>query len=908
MGDTSASGKVVAEDVTVVVLDPQVVDRRLRAAHFYAVKGIRCVFAPCGESGLQPDHLLSTLKQLETPYVVLTCGSDFVFPEMLSVAQGLLSQSPEMQMVQGYSLGYQARNCSVRYYRLPQASVVHSGMDARERIACFANGNLQAWRAVMRRETLESALGLLPTGMTIDAWLVALSYALLTASQVGLIDCTSGLVECSQTSFDLAARDQEVADLVREIRQWDADTQGVCHDDEDYLLLRAFVDQTYPGAKSDVLFTSAWRQDASQPEREFERRQFVELPYYSARVSANLTAAEFLLHAWPTDTAHIRALEGGWVQTHQLLQPQPHDTTQSVLNRLWQAYQLNPFNVSVCRRLLEWSGSSEDLQRVSSLNAWLARLVELPPLDTDRLLKSTPSGKALATIEAEVPDNNTREHIARYLANNRSGEITIVVLDTHNNNDLLQQTFDSILVSGVQSFRIVVLKIGKLPAITTPRDTLHFIKVSADNKLSHLNLLMREASSEWVLLLEAGDLLCTGGGLRLQIELAAGSECMAIASNDVQRDEEGLLFGIERPGADLDLLRSRPDAMSKHWVVRRTAVLEIGGYSEQYPEAYEFDLLLRLVERYGLGSLAHMDTYLVLGRKPAITLKTEAVTCLNRHLGQLGYSGQVSDQGEGHLTIEFRHATTPLVSILICVGNDRAGLQELLDSVFQRTRYPRIEVLLVCAEDAREYCAEQLRGYTSKVRMITSPRGASQTEMFNRAVSQATGEYFVLLSSRCLVLTPTWLEVMLNHAERPEVGVVGARLVDVKGRVTHAGYQLMDGGGVSAPWLGLSGTSLGDELGMREVRKCQAVDSDGMMIRRDVFERCGPLRPVGVASIDFCLRVASEGLLVLSIPDAQLINETIALPSQEQVKAVFAVWPVMFGGQGRNSWFDNIDC
>ncbi|MFG0831067.1 glycosyltransferase [Pseudomonas sp. CJQ_7] len=909
MGDTSVADKFVVNDVTVVLLDPQSADQWRRATHFYNAAGVRCVSVPSGSNNLQPAHLQHVLKQVETPYVVMTYCSDFVFPEMLLAAQNVLGQSPDTQMVQGYALGYQPSRCEVKYYRLPQAAIVHGAMGARSRVAAFAGGNLQAWRAVIRLEALESALGFLPAGLAIDEGLVALSYALITSGVVQLVDCTSGLIEILPADSDLAGRDQVVADLARKLSQWDVDAQGFCADDEGYVLLRAFVDQTYLGGEADALFTSVWRQDASEPERVFKPRQYVELPYYNARVFADLTAVEFLLHAWPAGDAQVRALEGAWVQIQDLLKPQPHDTAQSVLGRLWQAYRLNPFDASVCRHLLESATSVGDGERASSVSAWLNRLTQLPAFDTDRLLKLTPSGKALAAIEEEVPDNATKEQIASHLGRHKNAEVTIVVLDAQEGNHELQRTFDSILVSGVQNFRIVVLKAGELPAITSPQDTLHFVKVSAQSKLSHLNQLMRDTSSEWLLLLEAGEVLCAGGFLRLQVELAAGPQCMAIAANEVQRDEEGLLFGIQRPGADLDLLRSRPDAMSKHWVVRRTAALEVGGYSEQYPDAFEFDLLLRLVERYGLECLAHMDSYLVIGHKPPAALKAGAIACLNRHLGELGYRGQVSDQGEGHLNIEFRHATTPLVSVLICVNDNFEQLPAMLDSVFQRTRYPRFEVLLVCENVAVAHCSLLAQGYATKVRIISAPQGVSQPEMLNLAASQAVGEYVVMLSNHCFVQTPTWLEVMLNHAERPEVGVVGARLVDGQGRITHSGYQFQQGGIVATPWQGFAAKDLNGELGMREVHKCQAVASECMMVRRAVFEHCGPLLSEGVASIDFCLRVALEGLLVLSLPEATLINEAITAPSREQTQVLSRAWPAAFNAcnQDDASWFDYLD-
>jgi GT2 family glycosyltransferase len=44
-------------------------------------------------------------------------------------------------------------------------------------------------------------------------------------------------------------------------------------------------------------------------------------------------------------------------------------------------------------------------------------------------------------------------------------------------------------------------------------------------------------------------------------------------------------------------------------------------------------------------------------------------------------------------------------------------------------------------------------------------------------VEQANGDHIVLLNNDTEVLDGGWLEAMLEHSQRPEVGAVGARLL-----------------------------------------------------------------------------------------------------------------------------------
>lgn len=893
MGNRSGEKKWPRSDVTVLMLGHEDEAYRARVAHFYEAHGIpwQCVEPCAGDDG--QAALRQALTQVDTPYVVLAQDSDVVLADMLDTAVNWLQTHPDEQMVQGYALGYRPGNSVVTYYKIGEAVTDALAADPRTRIDRHAVSGLQAWRAVVRREALALALASLPAALMTDEWLVALSYGLLTNGSVKVLDCTGVLIECAASVRDQVAREQTLSDLVRTLRQWDAQQKSVCADDEGFVIVRKLVHNTFAGGEIVQLFGSSWTRIAAEPTRHFEPRQFVELPYYTARLFKQLTAWEFLVHACPVGQDHTNALEGVWLQVHDLLQTQASDTADSLQHRYAQALALYRFSPHVCRLLLAAFDIQGDDASARELQDWLARLESVVSIDVESRLSSTPSGKIIEAIIEATPDAAGKQRIARHLASRQVPEIAIVILDLEDNNDALQRTFDSILASGLQNFRIVVLKNGPLPAVTAARDALHFIKVTPDNQVSHLNQLLCQSSSEWLILLEAADLLCPGGALHLQVELAAAPECLAIAANEVQRDANGRLLSVVRSAGDIDLLRSRPDLMSKHWLVKRQAVLDVGGYSEVYRQALEFDVLLRLVESQGLECLSHLDDYLVIGQQSDGAITDQASSSLQRHLSQLGYQAQVSDQGEGRLHVDFRHSTTPLVSILLCAGTDFIRLQACLTSVVQRTRYPRYEVVVACTADTAEECARALKGFGPKVRQVNLENGCAEQRLLNEAAAKARGEFLVLLSSRCQVVTPAWIEALLNQAARPEVGVVGARLVASDGAISHAGYELLSHREVRSTWHGVQQATARD-LGMREVRRCQAVSADCLMVRREVFQQCETLLPVNAADIDLCLRVADAGLLVLSTPHAQLSSEVVPAWREEQIQPFFDHWPKIF--------------
>ncbi|MNF63870.1 hypothetical protein D3C84_455830 [compost metagenome] len=147
------------------------------------------------------------------------------------------------------------------------------------------------------------------------------------------------------------------------------------------------------------------------------------------------------------------------------------------------------------------------------------------------------------------------------------------------------------------------------------------------------------------------------------------------------------------------------------------------------------------------------------------------------------------------------------------------------------------------------------------------------------------------------MVTPAWIEALLNQAERPEVGVVGARLLASNGVISHAGYELLASREVHSTWLGLK-QATARELGVREVRRCQAVSADCLMVRRDVFEHCTKSLMVDCSDIELCLKVAEAGLLVIGSPHAQLFNEAVPTLAEEQIQSLFNQWPMAFYRQG----------
>src|SRR5439155_19408791 len=94
----------------------------------------------------------------------------------------------------------------------------------------------------------------------------------------------------------------------------------------------------------------------------------------------------------------------------------------------------------------------------------------------------------------------------------------------------------------------------------------------------------------------------------------------------------------------------------------------------------------------------------------------------------------------------------------------------------------------------------------------------------NRAAAAADGDHLLLLNNDIVVITPDWIEAMLEHSQRPEIAAVGARLLYPDGHVQHEGIV-----------VGRLHVAANVNMGWRVVREVSAVTGACLMTRRAVF-------------------------------------------------------------------------
>ncbi len=387
---------------------------------------------------------------------------------------------------------------------------------------------------------------------------------------------------------------------------------------------------------------------------------------------------------------------------------------------------------------------------------------------------------------------------------------------------------------------------------------------------------------DWVLMVDAGDRFTPSGLPMLALQLRDAPQCRAVAADALAQTDAGDLTPLFRPDFNLDMLLSCPATMARHWLFRRDVFLGAGGFDPAYAQAPELELLLRLIETGGLDGLAHVHEPLLITHAPPLANNAHELAAIAKHLRARGYDNATVDAAlPGRYRILYGHPAQPLVSIIVPTKDQFVLLERCVSSLLEKTAYPHYEILLVDNGSTDPSACAWLDGLAAlgeeRIRVLRHPQPFNYAAMNNLAAREARGDYLVLLNNDTAIVQGDWLDALLNHAQRPEVGVVGAKLLYPNGQVQHAGLLLGLHGMAGYPFSGAEADAPGYMHRLEVDQNYSAVSAACLMVRRALYDELGGMDaeafPLICGDMDLCLRARAAGYLTVWTPHAMLLHE-----------------------------------
>jgi GT2 family glycosyltransferase len=398
------------------------------------------------------------------------------------------------------------------------------------------------------------------------------------------------------------------------------------------------------------------------------------------------------------------------------------------------------------------------------------------------------------------------------------------------------------------------------------------------------NQALAMARGEYVALLDHDDALTRDALFESARAIVKHNPDVLYSDEDIV-DERGRAHTAHlKPDYSPDLLLAH-NYITHLLVARRDLVSRVGGFRSAYDGAQDYDLILRLVEQ--ANRVAHLRRVLYHWRmSPASTSRRPDAKpyaadagrrALEDALRRRGIAARVAPANLPHYFHVRRSPNgQPRVSILIPFRDQPDLLETAINAILQISTYKDFEILAIDNGSVEPRTRDRLSGLTARdarVRVLAAPGPFNYALLNNNAAAVATGEYLVLMNNDVEVITPDWIEALLEHAQRPEVGAVGCTLLYPNGRVQHAGIVLGVGGLAGHAHRYLDRRSCGYLNRLQIAQNVSAVTAALLMTRRDRYLEIGGLDAEHLATalndVDLGLRLRERGWLNVFTPHAQ---------------------------------------
>lgn len=414
------------------------------------------------------------------------------------------------------------------------------------------------------------------------------------------------------------------------------------------------------------------------------------------------------------------------------------------------------------------------------------------------------------------------------------------------------------------------------------------IKVSLCDKncqaFTSVNSALDMAQGEFIAQLGHDGLLSPHALYMIAVILNDKPDLDFIYSDEDKFDKAGRRFSpCFKPDWNPDLLVGR-NYVGHLSVYRASVVRSAGGFRENYEGLPDWDLALRvcaLIPALHIHHIPHVLYHAFSVQAPTElevdTAKAEMAT-VKDHLARTGCTAAVCISEKN--TVWVRYAVphpAPLVSIIIPTRNGLALLRRCIDSICHLTHYGQTEILIVDNQtddlDTLTYLNNIEAEGTAKILRYDKPFNFSAINNF--AVNASRGSYLCLMNNDVEVISEDWLEEMLSHAARPDIGVVGAMLYYPNNTIQHAGVIL---NGIAADHLhvNIPRGSVGYCGRASLVQNISAVTAACFLVRKSLWHEVGGMNeislPIAFNDVDFCLRVRELGYRNLWTPYAELFH------------------------------------
>jgi GT2 family glycosyltransferase len=402
------------------------------------------------------------------------------------------------------------------------------------------------------------------------------------------------------------------------------------------------------------------------------------------------------------------------------------------------------------------------------------------------------------------------------------------------------------------------------------------------------NSALALATGQYIVLLDQDDLIPRHCLAVMAEATRRHPEAQVLYSDEDKINNQGVRHDPHFKPDWNELLFRGQNFLSHLGVYQRDLVNKVGGFRIGFEGSQDHDLALRCIEQIRPDQIIHVPLVLYHWRVHAQSTAAGAdakpyaqingCKAVQEHLDRRGLRATADLDRMYYRTRYPVPEHEPLVSIIIPTRDRAHLLDTCVRSVLDKTSYRNVEFLLVDngSTETDALASLQLLAQDPRCRVLRDDAPFNYSQLNNRAVQAAKGEYICLMNNDIEVLCDDWLQEMLSVCALPEVGAVGARLYYPDGRLQHVGVILGIGGVAGHPFKHQARENAHYMSRPMLVQELSVVTAACLLTQRDTFLAVGGLDEenlkVAFNDVDYCMKVGKSGRKVVYTPHAEFIH------------------------------------
>jgi GT2 family glycosyltransferase len=397
---------------------------------------------------------------------------------------------------------------------------------------------------------------------------------------------------------------------------------------------------------------------------------------------------------------------------------------------------------------------------------------------------------------------------------------------------------------------------------------------------------------DYVVLLDTVSMLAPHALVRVDA-LINGTNADWIYTDDDRIDATGQRCDPYLKGAFSPELAAVDDFATRLAVVRRRCIERVGGLRSEYANAQIYELLLRVA--IGGGAIQHFADVCCHRRNPVPAVLTEHHRlATERVLFAHDVRAMVSVEHAGPVStlhvqrIAWKDTASAHLDVTVVIPTrDRIDLLCRCVESLRRTVDPRRVRLLIIDDQSRldssgEYLRNLIGEGALSCRVIQPPPGGrafNYSRLMNFGARFVETPLMLQLNNDIEAIATGWLDQMTGWLARPEIGVVGAKLLYPDGSIQHAGVHVEPSHGMPGHlFCRLTTGEAGYQWQPHRTRNVSAVTGACLLTRTQLFQELHGFDEEHLAvqfnDVDYCLKVIGSGKRIVYEPNAVLYHLT----------------------------------